>query len=56
MVDGAELYSLAQTYPAVVTEMKARMTAAQARYAPFRRGVPPAVQRRIDARNAAARQ
>lgn len=50
MKEGAETYSLAATYPDETKAMQARLAAAKARFAPFRKGVPPAVQRRIDER------
>ena len=44
MNEGAETYSLAATYPDETKAMQARLAAAKARFAPFRRGVPPAVE------------
>ena len=45
MSASGEIYSLSQTYPKVAADMQARLAAAQARFAPFKRGVPPAIQR-----------
>lgn len=42
---GGEDYSLARTYPDVTRDMQARLAAAKTRYAPFKRGVPPAIER-----------
>jgi len=44
---GPENYSVAVTYPEVTKDMQRRLRAAQARYAPFKRGVPPAVARLV---------
>jgi len=46
---GAENYSVAVTYPQVTQDMQRRLRAAQARYAPFKRGTPPAVARMVRA-------
>ena len=44
-----ESYSLAQTYPDVAADMGRRLKDAQARYAPFKRGMPPAIRRQLEA-------
>lgn len=51
---GGESYSLAQTYPDIAAAMAKRLAAAQAKYAPFKRGLPPSVQRAQAAAAAAA--
>jgi len=53
---GAESYSLAATFPEVTREMRARLDAARKRYAPYRKGVPPGVTRRLQRLQAATRQ
>jgi arylsulfatase A-like enzyme len=44
-----EDYSLAQTYPEVLKEMQGRLKDAQARFAPLKRGMPPAIRKQLEA-------
>jgi arylsulfatase A len=53
---GAEDYSVAATYPEVTADLRARLHRAQDRYKPFKKGVPPAVARRLKAVQASQRQ
>lgn len=50
---GAENYSVAVTHPEVTRDMQARLKRAQAKYAPFKKGVPPAIVRMVRAMQAA---
>lgn len=45
--DVAESYSLAETYPEVTKQMQQRLKQARETYAPFKKGVPPAILKRI---------
>jgi arylsulfatase A-like enzyme len=47
MTKPGEEYSLAETYPDVTRDMRRKLDAARARYAPFRRGVPPVIAQMI---------
>jgi arylsulfatase A-like enzyme len=42
---GLENYSLAQNHPDEVKDMQRRFARAKAKYAPFKKGIPPAIQR-----------
>jgi arylsulfatase A len=48
--DVAESYSVAGAHPDVTADMQMRLKRAKASYAPFKRGVPPSIQRRIQER------
>lgn len=50
---GPENYSVAVTHPDVTRDMQARLKRAQAKYAPFKKGVPPAIGRMVRAVQAA---
>lgn len=43
--DPSESYSVAERHPEVVADMKQRLADAQARFDPFRKGVPPFFQK-----------
>jgi arylsulfatase A len=50
---GQEEYSLSQTYPAETKDMQARLDRAKAKYAPFKKGMPPAIRRQQERLRAA---